>query len=177
MDLSKRADSSDRGSVATADGELIRRLKNHDETALATMMERYSGKVFSAAFRVLRQRSEAQEVTQDVFLAVWRCPERFDAVRGPLITWLILLSRRRALDLLRRIQTNAPRQNELTAEIVNSNQALAQSFTPDRKILVEELLDRLPQEQGSVIRQAHLEGYALAEIASNQGVLLGTIKN
>ena len=178
MNPSKRANSSGHDPHVTAgDGELIRRLRNGDEAALATMMEKYSAKVFSAAFRVLRQRAEAQEVTQDVFLAVWRFPERFDNARGPLITWLIIVSRSRALDLLRRLLANAPRQNELTSEILNSNPALVESFRTDRKILVEELLDRLSKEQCSVVRKAHLEGYALAEIAAKEDIPLGTVKN
>jgi RNA polymerase sigma-70 factor (ECF subfamily) len=94
-----------------------------------------------------------------------------------LITWLVILSRSRALDLLRRIRINVPRQNELSSDLLNHNPSVIQSFTHDRKILVEQLLDRLPKEQCSVIRKAHLEGYALAEIAAVEGVPLGTIKN
>lgn len=158
------------------DDELIGRITNRDEAALDLLMKRYSTRVFSAAFRVLRQKPDAQEVTQDVFFALWRSPERFDTRRGPLLTWLLILSRSRALDLLRRLQANAPRQNELTIEVLTKSPALIQGFEPDRGRLIEELLQRLPKEQERVVQKIYLEGYDFRETATLLGVPLGTIK-
>jgi RNA polymerase sigma-70 factor, ECF subfamily len=163
-------------SDSMGDDQLIRRIGTGDETALCVLMKKYSTRVYSAAFRVLRRQPEAQEVTQDVFWALWRSPERFDTARGPLLTWLVILSRSRALDLLRRIQASAPRQNELTAEILNTSSALVRTFTPDPAMLIEELLHRLPPEQGCVVQMVYIEGYALREVASLLHAPLGTIK-
>ncbi|HEY2845513.1 MAG TPA: sigma factor, partial [Bryobacteraceae bacterium] len=99
----KRAESQVAPSSGADDRELIGRIRKGDETALSALMSQYSRRVFAVAFRVLRMKPDAQEVTQDVFFAVWRSPERFDAARGPLLTWLVILSRSRALDLLRRM--------------------------------------------------------------------------
>jgi RNA polymerase sigma-70 factor (ECF subfamily) len=157
------------------DTELMLRIKRRDEIALGAMMQKYSPQVFSAAFRVLRQRPEAQEVTQDVFLALWRSPEKFDARRGSLLTWLMIVSRSRALDVLRRVLAHSRRQHGITLETLHTNSDLVQSS--DRKILIEELLRRLPGKQECVLQKAYLEGYALSEIATLEGTPLGTIKN
>jgi RNA polymerase sigma-70 factor (ECF subfamily) len=158
------------------DHELLRMIMGRDEAALAMMMRKHSARVYSAAFRVLRQRPEAQEVTQDVFLALWRSPERFDAARGRLQTWLLILSRSRALDLLRHLQANAPRENELTAQILNTTPGLCQPATSDREILIGELMARLPQKQAWLVQKVYFEGCALGEVAASQGTPLGTVK-
>jgi RNA polymerase sigma-70 factor (ECF subfamily) len=158
------------------DHELLRLIMRRDEAALGTMMRKHSARVYSTAFRVLRQRPEAQEVTQDVFLALWRSPERFDAARGRFETWLIILSRSRALDLLRHLQAHAPRENELTDRILNTSPALCQPATCDREILIGELLARLPQKQALLVHKVYFEGCALGEVAASQGTPLGTVK-
>ena len=120
---------------------------------------------------------DAQEVTQDVFFAIWRYPERFEITRGPLLTWLVILSRSRALDLLRRIQANTARHRELNAEMLDTSPALIQAFTPDRELLMTELLQRLPVEQQRVLQALYIEGYRVRETAALLGAPLGTIKS
>ena len=159
------------------DGELILGIRRGDEEALRAIMTKYSSQVFSAAFQVLRQRAEAQEVTQDVFLALWRSPEKFDSKRGTFLTWLLIISRSRALDVLRRIAACAARETPLTAEILNTSRASIASFTSDDEILIEELLSLLPYRQGSAVQKIYLEGYGLAEFAMISGIPLGTIKH
>src|SRR5262249_19615197 len=114
---------------------------------------------------------DAQEVTQDVFWALWRSPERFDTNRGPLITWLMILSRSRALDLLRRIQASNARDVEFVCE-----SHTAQSPSAEQSVLFKELLSQLPREQSGVLRKLFLEGYAMGEVAANEKIPLGTVK-
>jgi RNA polymerase sigma-70 factor (ECF subfamily) len=136
-------------------------------------MSQYSRRVFAVAFRVLRMKPDAQEVTQDVFFAVWRSPERFDAARGPLLTWLVILSRSRALDLLRRMHN--PLQDIRQAKALHS--IPAQAASRDREIMVEELLGRLPHEQRWLMRKVYFEGLTFPEIAALRSKPLGTVKN
>lgn len=164
-------------TMANEDRQLILRIKRRDESALGAMMNKYSSQVFSVAFRVLRQWPDAQEVTQDVFHALWRSPEKFDSSKGPLLSWLLILSRSRALDLLRRIVAKSSRQAELTPNISRASANSTQSFNVDREILIEELLQRLPPEQGNILEKIYIEGYALSEFAAGAGIPLGTIKN
>jgi RNA polymerase sigma-70 factor (ECF subfamily) len=156
------------------DHELILGIRKRDESALAAMMEKYSSRVFATAFRVLRCRPDAQEVTQDVFLALWRFPDRFDATRGRLATWLVILSRSRALDLLRQIETSRARAKQTG---LNGKETLSNDCPGDRKILIEQLLTRLPREQATVMRKVYLEGCTVEEAAGLLDAPLGTMKS
>jgi RNA polymerase sigma-70 factor, ECF subfamily len=158
--------------AATCDVELIRRISAGDESALSALMNKYSARVFSTAFRVLRQVSDAQEVTQDVFFAVWRHPERFESARGPLLTWLIIVSRSRAIDLLRRIRED----HEFSSKI-RDTRPTSGAFTSDGELLIAELLQRLPESQQRVLEALYVEGYAVRESADFLGLSPGTIKS
>lgn len=158
------------------DRELVRRMKSADEGALDMVMRKYSSQMLAVALQVLRRRPDAEEVVQDVFMGLWRSPERFDTGKGRLLTWLMILARSRALDRLRRIQASCSREDELTFDIMTTAPAVVQMFTFDQEIMIQEILDRLPAEQGLVIRKAYFEGYALAEIAGLEKAPVGTIK-
>jgi RNA polymerase sigma factor (sigma-70 family) len=155
------------------DHELIRGIKNGEESALSAMMRRYGQQVFSTAFHVLQLEPDAQEVAQDVFWAVWRSPDRFDMTRGALLSWLVILSRSRALDLLRRIRSNTAHLNEIGL----AASAPDQSVTGEQGLLIEELLQRLSGEQRWILRKVYFEGFTFAEVAVLQETPLGTVKN
>ena len=157
------------------DGNLVLRIGARDEAALVMMMERYSRPVYSAAFRVLRERSDAQEVTQDVFHALWRRPERFDAERGKLGTWLIILSRSRALDLLRN-REHASELSILGVETLNTGFNTVMNPC-EAKVLLGQLTDGLPDEQAWAIRKVYLEGYTASEAAALRQTPEGTMKS
>jgi RNA polymerase sigma-70 factor (ECF subfamily) len=163
------------GNIAN-DSEVIRRLKSADEAMLELVMNHYSTHLLSVALGVLRQRLDAEEVVQDVFLCLWRWPERFDGARAPLLTWLVVLTRSRALDRLRHLLASNPRETELTSRVIGTAPPLVQAPGFDREILIREALSRLPPEQGTVINKAYFEGYALAEIAGLNKTPVGTIK-
>ena len=85
------------------DAELIAGLRARDEAAMNALYERYSGIVYAVALRVLSETSLAEDVLQDVFLQLWRNPGAFDASRGSLGAWLAVISRHRAIDVLRKL--------------------------------------------------------------------------
>ena len=163
------------GQVWLDDHELIRRIKNGEESALSAMMNQYKRQVFSTAFQVLRFQADAQEVTQDVFWAVWRSPHRFDTGRGALSSWLMILSRSRALDVLRRIRSSHAHLNEIGQSKCSPTPDQAALW--DREVLIEEILRALSPEQCWIIRKVYFEGFTLAEIAALGATPLGTIKN
>ena len=90
-----------------------------DQAAFAALYDATSGVVFGVALRILADRSEAEEVATDVFLQVWRDAARFDASRGSPISWLLLLTRSRAIDRLR---------SRKTARTAERSLELAESF-------------------------------------------------
>ena len=80
------------------DDELMARLCRRDLAAFGALYDRYSDLVYSVSLRVVADPHVAQDVTQDVFLRVWRRPERFDLQRGKFVTWLLSVARNRSID-------------------------------------------------------------------------------
>jgi len=171
----KDASSTRGGEAWLDDHELIRRIKNGEESALSAMMSQYRQQVFSTALQVLRFRPDAQEVTQDVFWAVWRSPDRFDTGRGALSSWLTILSRSRALDVLRRIRSSSMHRSAIERSQLDS--PASQTIAQDRELLIEELLKRLSPEQCWIIRKVYFEGFTFTEVAALRATPLGTLKN
>jgi|SRR5579883_283537 len=163
-------------SSGLTDAELILSIRRRDESALDILMHRYYPRVYSTALKVLRCSSDAQEVTQDVFWALWRAPDKFQMARGELVTWLVILSRSRALDLLRRIQAKAARDTEFGSSTLQHSAQAIPLLPLERTVLFDELLNRLPVKQQSVLKKIFLEGYAFSEVAAIEQQPLGTIK-
>ena len=79
-------------------------LRRHDEGALRALYQRYGGLVYSIACRTLPESQDAEEVTQDVFLRLWKHAEAWDPARGTLAAWLATTARHAAIDQFRRKQ-------------------------------------------------------------------------
>lgn len=140
---------------------------------MSAFFDRYSKMVYSVALRVLHDSSEAQDVMQEIFIQVWRNPRAYDAARGSLAGWLVVVARNRAIDQLRRRKPADP--VELFA--LPSSMNLAQEA--ERGILLEKIrkaMDGLPAEQRMAIELAFFEGLSHSEIAEKTGDPLGTVK-
>src|SRR5665213_4397430 len=81
-----------------SDAQLVTMIARYNEVALAETYRRHGGAVFGLARRVLNGAAEAEDVTQEVFLRLWNQPERFDATRGNLRSWLLTQSHARAVE-------------------------------------------------------------------------------
>src|ERR1700760_799386 len=84
------------------DAQILARLQDGDESAMAVLYDRYSRVVYSVALRVLRDVPAAEDILQEIFMQIWRQPENFIATRGSLGGWLAVITRNRAIDVLRR---------------------------------------------------------------------------
>src|SRR5580692_5279269 len=85
----------------TPDSTLIERMMAGDEVALSLLYDRYSAMLFGMLMRILRDNQAAEEVLQDVFMQLWRNAAQFDAGRGSLSAWLLVIGRSRAISRLR----------------------------------------------------------------------------
>jgi RNA polymerase sigma-70 factor (ECF subfamily) len=155
------------------DGQLLDRVRRGEEQAMATLYDRYSKLVYSVALRVLRDPASAEDVLQDVFLGVWRRPERFVSARGSLGGWLAVVARNRSIDMLRR-----RRPSEQIEEVY-----LASPFDladeAQRNTLMQRaraIILHLPLEQRKTLEMAYFDGLTHSEIAEITGDPLGTVK-
>lgn len=138
--------------------------------------------VFRCAFGVLGNAVLAQDVVQDVFLRLWRQPERFDAERGSLGNYLRLMARSRALDLWREGQVASRARERLKVLALrdegrpDERPAPAFDLRGDRLVVLR-ALSQLPDVQRGPIVLAYWGGLTAEEIAARTGVPLGTVKS
>jgi RNA polymerase sigma-70 factor (ECF subfamily) len=140
------------------DAELVRRLGDADRAALSALYQRFGQSCYSLARRICADEGLAEDVVQEVFLALWREPTRFDPSRGDFATWLLTLVHHRAVDRVRQ-QTTVGQGVVAAAGQVHA------------------ALDRLPVEQRRVLALAYFGGHTQREIAVLTGVPLDTVRS
>ncbi len=158
------------------DAAMMRRVVAGDDSALAEVYDRYSSVVHGIARRLLGSDS-APDVCQEVFVALWRHPERYDATRGPLLGYLATITHRRCIDELRRSgrrAANEERAMRLDAvadgtELLGLQRVAASA--------VRRALDLLPPAQRVAVELAYFEGLSFRQVADATGVSEGTAKS
>jgi len=165
--------ASTRPELSVGDAEILARIHSGDEGAMALLYDRYSPVVYAVALRVLSDGSAAEDILQDVFMQLWRNPQAFNASRGSLTAWLVVIARNRAIDQLRKRRPEVE-----AAEIVISVDPELES-TAERKLAIEKVravLAGMSAEQRAALEMAFFEGLTHVEIAGKTGQPLGTVK-
>jgi RNA polymerase sigma-70 factor, ECF subfamily len=159
----------------SSDTALMERVVERDESALATLYDRYAGMLSSVLNRILRDTQAAEEILQDIFYQLWRTAAEFDPQRGSLPGWLMVIARNRAISRLRRRRPEEGNQlveNKVVLPF-NLESTAAQQQLLDR---VKTALESLPKEQRTAVELAYFEGLTHSEIAQRTGDPLGTVK-
>ncbi|MGW2211685.1 RNA polymerase sigma factor [Streptomyces sp. NPDC001781] len=162
------------------DEELARGLAAGDEDCLAAVYRRWSSLVYALARRALGNAGEAEDVTQQVFLGVWRGREGYRPDRGPLGGWIVGITRRKIFDALaaraRRGELVAAAAASLSRTAPGAEAAADPEAVLDR-LLVRRELGRLPAAQRRVLYLAFYEDLTQPQIAARTGWPLGTVKS
>jgi RNA polymerase sigma-70 factor, ECF subfamily len=173
----------DSGPRASGAGEslesLVAGVVSGDERAFAGLYDVLAPSVFGIARRVVRNPALAEEVTQEVFVELWRSASRHDAARGSVRTWALTIAHRRAVDRVRSEQSAFDRDARAGALAAAS---------PEYDEVSEAVTDRLEREQvrrclegltplqEESVRLAYWSGYTYREVAGRLGAPLGTVK-
>ncbi len=167
----------------SSDAELSRALTGGDSAALSEVYDRYHRAVFAVAFRVTTDRTHAEDVVQEVFVALWKKPDAYDPSRGSLGTWLMSAAHHKSVDLVRR-EESLRRRRDLVA--VDVEQRLrdekfdepvdAQAGERWQAARIRHALAELPEAQRQALVLAYFGGYTQREVAAVTGVPLGTVK-
>ena len=163
------------------DENLLTLIAHGDKDALECFYEKYSTQVFSLARYMLKDEAIAEEIAQDVFLAVWQKAGTFKANRGSPKGWLMSIAHHRVIDHVRSAKRARASMDRMAQEMV-SLEKLYQVRTEDealRSIERQEIakaLQRIPEAQRTVILMSYFQGYSQTEIAKILDQPLGTVK-
>ncbi|MGC1548705.1 MAG: sigma-70 family RNA polymerase sigma factor [Rhodanobacter sp.] len=157
---------------------LLQQTGRSDQKAFAELYRRTSSRLFGVCLRMLRDRSEAEEVLQDTYSTVWHRAASFDAAKASAITWLTTLSRNKAIDRLRQHreeQLSDPAQMDDLVDEQPTPAVNAESSQEYRRL--QNCLDALEPQQRSSVREAFFTGATYNELATRCKVPLGTMKS
>jgi len=173
---SKDADSKSLDSLT--DSELIHQIRTGNAAMLGILYDRYSSLVYRLALRILTDSQEAEDLTQEVFLNLWRSTT-YNPDRGSLSSFLTTLTRSRAIDRLRSHKTRTKALHQWGQAMVS------QPSTPtpfdvasiqQRSDYVREALGQLPEKQRRILELAYYDGLSQSEISAQLDIPLGTVK-
>lgn len=164
--------------TTTSDSALVVSMARYQNEALAEAYRRHAGSVFGLAKRLLGSQAQAEEVVQEVFLRLWNNPERFDAERGSLRSYLLAQCHGRAVDLLRSEQSRRRREDRDALETPHED------FEFERQLwdlaladYVRTALQTLQPGERDAIELAYFGGKTYREVATALGEAEGTIKS
>jgi RNA polymerase sigma factor (sigma-70 family) len=157
----------------------LARVAGGDRAALRLVYQDTSAKLFGVCLRILNDRSEAEDVLQEVYVTVWRKAAAFDPGRASPITWMVAIARNRAIDRLRSSAVSR-RTEPIEAADVVSDPAPAASERVELAQQHQRLagcLEELEARHSAAIRAAFLDGATYEELAARMKVPLGTMKS
>ena len=168
--------------------QLLARAGLGDRTAFGHLYERTSGHLFAVVLRIQRDRGQAEDLLQEVYVSVWKAAASFDAARSQPLTWLTHIARNRAIDSLRRAQAQ-PRVESLTQaeddDRPDPHEALADDAPGPLDLLgqaserreLTQCMEHLTPPQRQSVALAFFDGLSHAEVAEQLREPLGTVKS
>lgn len=158
---------------------LAARLAAGDDQALEEAFDLLAPAVYGAALYVLGQVSAAQDVVQDVFVELWSHPDRYDPEIGRLRTYLTVLARHRAVDVVRSDLRRVARQERHHRLTLGSPSPSPHDQVADAEVasVVREAVQLLPAEQRDVVELAYFQGLTCRQIAQTEAIPEGTVKS
>jgi RNA polymerase sigma-70 factor, ECF subfamily len=161
-----------------SDAQLVTSIARYSEVALAEAYRRHGGAVYGLAKRVLNNASEAEDVTQEVFLRLWNQPDRYDPERGSLRSFLLAQAHGRAVDAVR--SSTSRRQREARDAMRTARGAYdLQHEAWDLAVAdqVAKAMGALPEEERRAIELAYFDGRTYREVAALLDQPEGTVKS
>ena len=159
-----------------AERVLAERLAGGDRSALVDLYDRYSGFVYGLALRTLTNRQAAEDVTQDVFVALWENPAQFEPGRGTLRGYLGTMTHRRAVDLIRREEARRRRESRAPAD-PGGPDLVETVVRSDASGRVRDALATLPEAQRRALELAYFHGHTYRQVATVLQIPEGTAKS
>ena len=165
-------------SPAEVQRDLIVRIADGDQAAFSDLYNHIAPRVLGLVTRLLRDHSQSEEVTQEVFLEIWQTAPRFDPLKGAVSTWIFTMAHRRAVDRVRASQASRTRDTKIgirdyDPEYDNVAESVEIRIEHEK---VEKAMTRLTELQRQAVTLAYYGGYSHTEVATILDVPVGTVK-
>ncbi len=162
------------------DRDVILGIQQGDRAALEALYDRYSGLVYKLSLRILANPEAAADLTQEIFLAVWNKPEKYQSDRASIAVFLSVMTRSQALNRLRSLKSQqqlVQRFGRMAMPDPGDNPNLDRATLEELSGRVKTALAGLPEAQRQVLEMAYYEGLSQSDITEKTGVPLGTVKS
>ncbi len=156
--------------------DLIARTALRDRAAFRDLYQRTSAKLFGVTLRILRDRAEAEEALQEVYVKIWQRADRFVATNYSPISWLVAVARNHCLDMIR---ARKPVSEEIgeALEIADAGpDPEASSIASGERARIDTCLETLEADKADCVKGAYLDGYSYEELATRHKVPLNTMR-
>ncbi|UFS59450.1 sigma-70 family RNA polymerase sigma factor [Subtercola endophyticus] len=157
---------------------LLERVATADQRAFSELYDRVAPRVLGLVRRLLVDHAQSEEVTQEVFLEIWKTAPKFDTERGAAMSWILTMAHRRAVDRVRASQANHVRDlkigiRDLEREYDQTSETVEIRIEHER---VKKAMGQLTELQRQAISLAYYGGYSHSEVAELLHVPIGTVK-
>lgn len=167
----------DNNYTKVKENELIPGIAGKDRDAFDELYNRFSQVVYNLSFRVVNNRSDAEEVVQEVFVQIWRTAHKYDDSRGAVSTWIMNITRSRAIDKIRKGKKS---KNNISIDDTFMQFVSEKGFTVEdareKREIIQNALSQIPNDQKDVIETVYYGGLTHTEAASELGIPVGTVK-
>ena len=162
------------------DWDVILGIQQGDRAALEVLYDRYSGLVYKLSLRILANPEAAADLTQEIFLAVWNKPEKYQNDRASIAVFLSVMTRSKALNRLRSLKSHqqlVQRFGRMERPDSGNNPNLDRATLEELSGRVKAALAEIPNAQRQVLEMAYYDGLSQSDITEKTGVPLGTVKS
>ena len=160
----------------SADTTLIARIVARDASAVGELYDLYSRLLYGLILRILRDRGEAEEVLQEVFVVAWNRADTYDHRLGSPAAWLVRIARNRAIDRLRANTARMRAVESVPFDLHAPENPETNAWLGKQQRAVARALDLIPREQRDLIEDAYFLGLTQSELAQRHHLPLGTVK-
>ncbi|WP_245582463.1 sigma-70 family RNA polymerase sigma factor [Neorhizobium lilium] len=155
---------------------MIQRVALRDRAALAQLYPAVSAKLFSVCLRILRNRPDAEDALQEVFIKIWQRADRFAAAGTSPVGWLVAVARNHAIDRLRSRRPASESLDEAHAIADIGRSPEAETVLKGEGRRVDRCMQELEPDRAGAVRSAYVEGLSYQELADRHSVPLNTMR-
>ena len=167
------------------DKDLLKRIARKDPVALSLLYDQYNRLLFGLLLSILKKRTEAEDLLQDVFSNIWEKADQYDPDRGTGYTWIVSLTRNKGIDRLRskvykeqkKQSTSLDNEDTYMPLFSEENNPLEDAILSDRASMLKEALAKISEKQRTVLQVAYFDGLTQTEISEQLDIPLGTVKS